>query len=72
MIGLILKKIVGSRNDRILKSVHPLVDQINSLEPQIKVLSDEALKAKTEEFKRRLTDGISVDEILPEAFFAVA
>lgn len=71
MIGQIIKKIVGSRNDRILKSIHPLVAQINSLEPQIKTLSDEALKAKTDEFKKRLADGASVDELLPEAFAVV-
>ncbi len=70
MIG-ILKKFVGSRNDRILKSIYPLVHQINSLEPQVKALSDEALKAKTDEFKKRFADGVSVDELLPEAFAVV-
>ncbi len=71
MLGLILKKIVGSRNDRILKSILPLVDQINSFEAQTKALSDEALKAKTDEFKKRLSTGVPLDEILPEAFAVV-
>ena len=70
MLGLI-KKIVGSRNDRILKSIQPVVVQINALEPQIKSLSDDALKAKTEEFKKRIASGTSLDEILPEAFAVV-
>ena len=71
MLGLILKKFIGSRNDRILKGILPLVDQINALELQIKSLSDEALKAKTDEFKKRLAAGASLDELLPEAFAVV-
>ena len=78
MIGKILggsasliKKLVGSRNDRILKSMQPIVDQINSFEPQMKTLSDHALRVKTDEFKKRFTGGATLDELLPEAFAVV-
>lgn len=66
-----LRKIVGSRNDRILKSIQPLVVQINSLEAQMKALSDGALRAKTDEFKKRLAEGAGLDSLLPEAFAVV-
>ncbi|MBI4367794.1 MAG: preprotein translocase subunit SecA [Candidatus Omnitrophica bacterium] len=69
-LGLV-RKLVGSRNDRILKGMQPLVKQINSLEPGIKALSDEALRAKTGEFKQRLASGTALDELLPEAFAVV-
>jgi len=64
----VLTKIFGNRNERILKDMYPVVDQINALEDGIKALSDEALQEKTNEFKQRLADGISVDDLLPEAF----
>ena len=67
----LLKKLVGSRNDRILKGMQPIVNQINSLEPEMKTLSDEALRAKTDEFKKRLADGAKLDDLLPEAFAVV-
>ena len=67
----LIKKLVGSRNDRILKGIQPIVDQINSLEPQVKALSDEALRAKTDEFKRRLAGGSTLEDLLPEAFAVV-
>ncbi len=64
----ILTKFFGSRNERILKDMYPVVDQINALEEQIKSLSDDALKAKTDEFKQRVADGTALDDLLPEAF----
>ena len=67
----VLQKIFGSRNERILKGIRPLVVQINALEPEIKNLPDEALRAKTAEFKKRLTDGATLDDLLPEAFAVV-
>ncbi|AZV94751.1 preprotein translocase subunit SecA [Bordetella sp. J329] len=67
----LLKKIVGSRNDRLLKQYRRQVAQINALEDSIKALSDEALAAKTPEFKKRLADGAKLDDLLPEAFAVV-
>jgi preprotein translocase subunit SecA len=67
----LVTKVVGSRNDRILKGMQPIVDQINRLEPEVKTVSDEALKAKTAEFKKRLGQGETLDQILPEAFAVV-
>ena len=68
MISSLLKKVFGSRNDRLLKQYGVIVKQINALEPQISALTDEALRAKTEEFKARLGQGETLDQILPEAF----
>lgn len=67
----ILTKIFGSRNDRLLKQYKAVVTKINALEPQFEGLSDEALKAKTQEFKDRVAKGESLDAILPEAFAVV-
>ena len=58
-------------NEKELKRMQPLVDKINGLEPDFQKLSDEELRAKTDEFKKRLSDGASLDELLPEAFAAV-
>ena len=66
-----LTKIFGSRNDRLLKTYRKTVEQINRLEPQFEQLSDEQLKAKTEEFKQRLAQGEAIDQLLPEAFAVV-
>ena len=66
-----LTKIFGSRNDRLLKQYRKTVDRINALEPGLEGLSDEALKAKTQEFRDRLGAGETLDAILPEAFAAV-
>jgi len=71
MIGSILKKIVGSKNERELKRIQPIVNRINELEPSIKKLSDQQLKSKTAEFKERLSRGETLDELLPEAFATV-
>jgi preprotein translocase subunit SecA len=67
----ILTKIFGSRNDRLLKQYRTGVARINALEPQYEQLSDEALKAKTQEFKDRIAKGESLDALLPEAFAVV-
>ncbi|WP_028448309.1 preprotein translocase subunit SecA [Chitinibacter tainanensis] len=68
MIATLLKKVFGSRNDRLLKQYGAIVKQINALEPQIAALSDEQLRGKTQEFKDRLAKGETLDQILPEAF----
>ena len=70
MFGL-LTKIVGTKNDREIKKLWSDVEQVNSLETSISSLSDQELKAKTEEFRKRLTDGESLDNILHEAFAVV-
>ncbi|KDD19683.1 preprotein translocase, SecA subunit [Bordetella bronchiseptica MBORD731] len=70
MVSL-LKKLIGSRNDRLLKEYRKQVAQINSLEPKISALSDEELSAKTQEFRDRHQQGTSLDDLLPEAFAVV-
>src|SRR5271169_2881309 len=67
----VLTKIFGSRNDRLLKQYSRNVARINSLEPGIAGLSDGALRGKTAEFKRRLAEGATLDDLLPEAFAVV-
>src|SRR3990172_6070865 len=71
MIGMILKKIFGTRNERELKRIQVLVDKINALEPQVSSLADAALQGKTGEFKKRLENGETLDDLLPEAFAVV-
>ena len=66
-----LTKIFGSRNDRLLKQYRKVVARINSMEPEYEKLSDDALRAKTQEFKDRVAKGESLDSILPEAFAVV-
>ncbi len=68
MISKLLNKVFGSRNERLLKRMHAAVHSINGLEPALEKLSDEALRAKTEEFRRRLAEGATLDSLLPEAF----
>ena len=68
MIGNLVAKVFGTKHDREVKKLQPLVDRINSLESEIKALSDAELKAKTPGFKERLERGESLDELLPEAF----
>ena len=68
MLTNIAKKIFGSRNDRLLKQYRKSVAKINALEKQMQALSDAELQAKTAEFKQRLADGQSLDDILVEAF----
>ena len=67
----IAEKIIGSKNDRILKKLWPIVEKVNSLEPQMEKLSDEQLRDKTEEFKERLKKGETLDDLLPEAYAVV-
>jgi preprotein translocase subunit SecA len=67
----IIQKIFGTRNERELKRIAPLVDEINRFEPAVKKLSDEELKAKTAYFKEKLANGASLDDILTEAFAVV-
>ena len=69
-MGLI-KKLFGTTSEREVKKLRPLVDRIEALEKDMKALSDEALRAKTEEFKARLAKGETLDDLLPEAFAAV-
>ena len=71
MVTGILRKIFGSRNDRLLKQYQREVVAINALEPAMKALSDAALHAKTAEFKQRVENGATLDELLPEAFAVV-
>jgi len=71
MLQALLRKVVGSKNDRELKRMQPLVDQVNALESSISNLSDQALASKTQEFKQRLTAGELLDDLLPEAFAVV-
>jgi preprotein translocase subunit SecA len=67
----IFSKLFGSRNDRQLKRMMRVVKRINDMEPEFKALSDEALRGKTDEFRKRLSDGATLDELLPEAFATV-
>ena len=67
-LGAISKKVFGTANDRKVKSVRPIVAKINALEPEFQALSDEGLVAKTEELRKRVADGESLDAVLPEAF----
>ena len=71
MFSSILRKVFGSRNDRLLKKLRKNVDAINALEAEFEKLSDEALKAKTDEFKARIEKGETLDDILVEAFATV-
>lgn len=68
MISSLLKKVFGSRNERLLKQYRQVVTRINVLEPDMQALSDEALTGKTAEFRQRLAQGATLDELLPEAF----
>ncbi len=71
MISGLLKKVFGSRNDRLIKQYSATVRQINALEAGISALSDDALRAKTDEFKGRIAQGETLDALLPEAFAVV-
>ena len=71
MIVGVLKKIFGSANERELKKLVPIVDEINSFEPEIRKLSDDQLKGKTAEFRQRLENGEELDDLLAEAFAVV-
>ena len=71
MISGLLKKVFGSRNDRLLRQYMQSVRAINALESTIAALDDAALKAKTDEFKQRHANGETLDRLLPEAFAVV-
>ena len=71
MLPKILTSIFGSRNERLLKEYRRTVAKINALEPSLEPLSDDQLRAKTEEFKQRVAKGESLDDLLPEAFAVV-
>lgn len=71
MVTSLFKKLFGSRNDRLVKQYAQKVNQINALEPAMQALSDEALRAKTAEFKQRFQDGEPLDKLMPEAFAVV-
>ncbi|GHU09795.1 protein translocase subunit SecA [Betaproteobacteria bacterium] len=71
MISGLLKKIFGSRNERLVRQYSRTVALINSLEAEISPLSDEALRAKTTEFRHRIAQGATIDALLPEAFAVV-
>ncbi len=71
MFNKIAKKVFGSRNDRLVKRMFKEVDKINALEESVKGLSDEELRAKTDEFRQRVQEGESLDKLLPEVFAVV-
>jgi preprotein translocase subunit SecA len=71
MIGAVARKLFGSSNDRRIRSYRPRVDAINALEPELERLSDAALRARTDEFKKQLAEGATLDDILEPAFATV-
>ena len=70
MINKVFSKIFGTHNDRELKALMPVIDRIEALEDEYRAMSEENLKGKTVELKKRLEDGETLDDILPEAFAA--
>jgi len=71
MIGKVLTKVFGSKNERVLKQIQPLVNRINELEPTVQDLDDSRLAAKTIEFKERVEKGEPLDDLLPESFAVI-
>jgi preprotein translocase subunit SecA len=71
MLKKIVESLIGSKSERALKTIQPVIDRINAFEEEISKLSDEQLKAKTPEFKERLAKGETLDDLLPEAFACV-
>src|SRR6478736_2043168 len=71
MLETLLAKVVGTQNQRELKRLRPIVAQVNALEPQTETLADEQLSGKTIEFRQRVANGETLDELLPEAFAVV-
>ena len=69
--GAIASKVFGSLNERKLKKYGPVVAKINVLEPEIAVLSDDELRARTEDFRARVQAGTELDDLIPEAFATV-
>ncbi len=68
MVTSLLRKVFGSRNDRILKRLSKIVNKINALEPELEKFSDSELRARTDQFRQRFQDGETLDQLLPEAF----
>ena len=68
MVQKVLAKVFGTQHDREMKRLQPTINRINSMEPEMQKLSDDQLKAKTPEFKERLKNGETLDDIMPEAF----
>jgi preprotein translocase subunit SecA len=71
MIGSLARKIFGSSNDRRLRAYYPKVEAINALEPELAALSDDALQARTAEFRKQVADGIALEDLLVPAFATV-
>jgi len=71
MLRSMLVKVVGTKNERELKKLWPIVERVGEIEPSLSSLSDDRLRAKTGEFKGRLERGESLDQLLPEAFAIV-
>src|SRR5580658_5352897 len=71
MIGAVARKIFGSSNDRRIRTYRARVDEINALEKELEALSDDALRARTDEFKKQLAEGATLDDILAPAFATV-
>ena len=71
MIQTFLAKVIGTQNERDLKRLRPLVDEVNVLEPALRQLSDEQLRARTPELRERRVKGETFDDLLPEAFAVV-
>ena len=71
MIGALLKKVIGSKNDREMKRLSLILREINDLEPAVRSLSDEGLRAKTDDFREKLAQGAGLEDILVEAFAVV-
>src|SRR5207249_1519165 len=71
MLQTLLAKVVGTQNERELKRLRPVVGQVNAFEASVQALSDEQLRAKTAEFRQRIAQGETLDDLLPEAFAIV-
>jgi preprotein translocase subunit SecA len=71
MLNALFTKIFGSRNERVVKKMGRIVDRVNAFEDAVKALSDEELKAKTNEFRKRFADGETFDALMPEVFAVV-
>src|SRR5207253_3755229 len=71
MLDTLLAKVVGTQNERELKRLRPIVAQVNALEASVQALSDEQLRGKTIEFRQRIANGETLDDLLPEAFAVV-
>src|SRR5215467_14286687 len=68
MFNAIVRRILGTKHERDVKRMRPVVDEINAFEPSLTALSDAELRDKTDELRKRLADGAALDELLPEAF----